>query len=234
MRGSSLGFRMLCRNLFQTKCFQRLPEEEDLGDLEELETAKEENAKYLQSETSELNSPLPTQPFNPNLMSYHECEGYNECEYSEPEGVVLEFILVCRDLGRYFSQNFNRHPIPKSHILTFHAAQFMACWFSVGIFAEQGCEALHGTFNRLRRKYRTCAGGILFAIKQQNNRYAANPAAHKRKKNGIRNWIFYIFCFVHRKVYLKYGDLNTTIRIQHFCKLAPFKKNLFDCLLVPF
>jgi len=83
----------------------------------------------------------------------------------------------CLEFGNYFTTNFERTPTPKFHILTYHAAQFMARWFSIGMFAEQGCESLHGSFNHKRRKYACLKNGWLLAILQQNLRPHTDPNA---------------------------------------------------------
>lgn len=85
---------------------------------------------------------------NGNLKRKHVCEqSCCECSIPEPAGEILEFMENCLDFGNFFTENFDRTPTPKCHILTYHAPQFLSRWFSIGMFAEQGCESLHGSFN---------------------------------------------------------------------------------------
>ena len=89
-------------------------------------------------------------------MSEEEEEDGND--ESEEDEDMSELDLVChsiRELQEYTTQNWTKLvPIPKQHLLVFHAPAFIEQWLSLGMFSEQAVESLHAMGNRLTKKFR--------------------------------------------------------------------------------
>jgi len=56
------------------------------------------------------------------------------------------------EFGHFFCSNFLKNPIPKHHFLIFHVVAWLERYLSIGMFAEQGVESVHGVMNALERK----------------------------------------------------------------------------------
>ena len=86
------------------------------------------------------------EPFSiitPSSLEIGIIEGANEVEK------VKE---ICFSFGNFYCEHFEKTPIPKHHFLVFHVPSFISKYLSIGMFAEQGIESLHGVLNALERK----------------------------------------------------------------------------------
>ena len=103
---------------------------------------------------------------------------------------VGSFKELVTDLGSYFHQHFvatgdKKAPLPKSHFLVYHAPQFLSRWLSLGMFSEQGCEALHSRFNVMKRKLINMGKEKAQeqTIKKHNLKYSVRWGSWKRRRS---------------------------------------------------
>ena len=95
---------------------------------------------------------------------------------------------VIRDLQSFFVNNFPGNPIPKQHLLCFHAVTFLESWLSLGMFAEQAIESLHAQMNSgVKRNRALGAQGAKEKTMQTTNlKFGVNVEALKLKKMSGR------------------------------------------------
>jgi len=105
------------------------------------------------------------------------------------QSAVQKFKELVVELGSYFHAQFvstgeKKAPLPKSHFLVYHAPQFVERWLSLGMFSEQGCEALHSRFNVMKRKLINMGKEKAqeHTIKKHNLKYSVRWGSWKRKK----------------------------------------------------
>jgi len=108
-------------------------------------------------------------------------EGYQSEEEDDTDISELDAaILAIEELHDYYLAHFEKDPIPKQHFLVSHATSFLLRNLSLGMFAEQGVESVHSTFNTCWRRYRNSPQKAELAIANFNSHFESRDR-HRRR-----------------------------------------------------
>ena len=67
---------------------------------------------------------------------------------------ISSFCFNACEFGHWFPINFPSHRItPKMHVMIYHMPELAQKYRTIGMFSEQGGEAIHTVFNKLDRQY---------------------------------------------------------------------------------
>ena len=67
---------------------------------------------------------------------------------------IASFCYNAYEFGHWFPINFPTHRItPKMHVMIYHMPELARKYRTIGMFSEQGGEAIHTVFNKLDRQY---------------------------------------------------------------------------------